>query len=100
MAPTSRCVSRLMARSPRRSGPFASITASNFIPLGQNSTTALPLRRMAIRGIGIAIIRDVRQQLRHNKVGLFGPIHLYHLAAAHARRGEYEIGVALMDETS
>ena len=44
---------------------------------------------MVIRGIGIAIMRDVRQQLRHNKVGLFGPIHLYYLAAAHARCGEY-----------
>jgi hypothetical protein len=54
---------------------------------------------MVIRGIGIAIIRAVRQQLRHNKVGLFGPIHLYHLAAAHARCGEYEIGFALLDES-
>jgi hypothetical protein len=54
---------------------------------------------MVIPGIGIAIIRDVRQQLRHNKVGLLRPIHLYHLAAAHARCGEYEIGFAFLDET-
>jgi hypothetical protein len=33
---------------------------------------------------GIAVMRQVRQGLQRNKVGLFGPIHLYHLAMAHS----------------
>jgi tetratricopeptide (TPR) repeat protein len=48
---------------------------------------------------GIAIMRDVRQELQQNNIGLFGPIHLYHLAAAHARCGEFKVALALLDES-
>jgi tetratricopeptide (TPR) repeat protein len=47
---------------------------------------------------GIALMRQVRQALHENKVGLFAPIHLYHLAAAHRRCGEYDIAFGLLEE--
>ena len=47
---------------------------------------------------GIAIMRQVRQALRANKVELFAPIHLYHLAAAHGRCGEHDIAFGLIEE--
>jgi predicted ATPase len=47
---------------------------------------------------GIALMRQVRQALHENKVGLFAPIHLYHLAAAHRRCGEYDIACGLLEE--
>jgi tetratricopeptide (TPR) repeat protein len=47
---------------------------------------------------GIAIMRKVREGLQQNNIGLFGPIHLYHLAAAHRRCKEYDIALELLDE--
>jgi predicted ATPase len=47
---------------------------------------------------GIAVMRQVRQALHANKVGLFAPIHLYHLAAAHRRCGEHDIAFGLIEE--
>ena len=47
---------------------------------------------------GIAIMRQVRQALRESKVRLFGPIHLYHLAAAHRRCGDYDAASELLEE--
>ena len=47
---------------------------------------------------GIAIMRHVRQALHANKVELFAPIHLYHLAAAHRRCGEHDIAFGLIEE--
>jgi tetratricopeptide (TPR) repeat protein len=47
---------------------------------------------------GIAIMRQVRQALHANKVELFAPIHLYHLAAAHGRCGEHDIAFGLIEE--
>jgi len=47
---------------------------------------------------GIAIMRQVRQALHANKVELFAPIHLYHLAAAHRRCGELDIAFGLLEE--
>ena len=47
---------------------------------------------------GIAVMRQVRQGLHENKVGLFAPIHLYHLATAHRRCGEYDIAFGLIEE--
>jgi len=43
-------------------------------------------------------MRQVRQALRESKVRLFGPIHLYHLAAAHRRCGDYDAASELLEE--
>jgi predicted ATPase len=43
-------------------------------------------------------MRQVRQALHANKVELFAPIHLYHLAAAHRRCGEHDIAFGLIEE--
>jgi predicted ATPase len=47
---------------------------------------------------GIAVMRQVRQALHDNKVRLFAPIHLYHLAAAHRRCGDYDVASELLEE--
>jgi predicted ATPase len=47
---------------------------------------------------GIAVMRQVRQGLQRNRIGLFGPIHLYHLAVAHRRCREYDIAFGLLEE--
>ncbi|MBV8869347.1 MAG: AAA family ATPase, partial [Acetobacteraceae bacterium] len=47
---------------------------------------------------GIAIMRQVREALQRDKVGLFAPLHFYHIAAAHGRCGECETALGVLDE--